>query len=668
MSSPSPASSPPATNSTAPPPTTTVTTPPPTPSTTAPPPTPTTPSAPPPTTPALTPPAPAPPPSTPSTPTTTPPPSSSPSPPAPPGTPPSTKSPPSSGGSKPSPTSATGSGSGDKSPSSSSSGSGSGNGNGGSSGISTGVVVGIAIAGVAVLVIISIICVCCNRKKKRRRDDYGVGGEGYYVPPPPPPTHPAPPKDGHYGVQGQNWQQNYPPPAEHYQVPKPPPPPPAAIPPRPPPRPPSPQPPPAAAAFMSNAGGSGSSIGSENQIPPPSPGLSLGFSKSTFTYDELAMATDNFAEDNLLGQGGFGYVHKGILPNGKEVAVKSLKSGSGQGEREFQAEVEIISRVHHKHLVSLVGYCITGSHRLLVYEFVPNSTMEFHLHGKGNTTMDWPTRLRIALGSAKGLAYLHEDCHPKIIHRDIKAANILLNNKFEAMVADFGLAKLSSDVNTHVSTRVMGTFGYLAPEYAASGKLTDKSDVFSFGVMLLELITGHRPVDPAHTYMEDSLVDWARPLLTRSLEENNFDSLVDPHLKNNFNPNEMARMVACAAACVRHSARRRPRMSQVVRALEGEVSLSDLNEGMRPGQSSMYSSYGSSDYESGQYKEDMKRFRQVALASQDYGSSEYGGTTSEYGMYPSGSSSEGPSRQTTREMEMGKMKGDSRGFSGSSAS
>ncbi|XP_021741525.1 proline-rich receptor-like protein kinase PERK1 [Chenopodium quinoa] len=705
MSSPAPATSPPVTNTTTPPPAPSTTPPP----TAAPPPTTTptpSPPAPPPSTPATSPPpssstpATSPPPTSPTSPpptTSSPaPPTDTPSPPAPPGETPSPPSPPSGGGGgRSSPTSPSGggspsppsrsstSGSTPSSGSSPGSSSGSGSDSGGGNGISTGTVVGIAIAGVVVLVILSIICVCCaKKKKKRRRDEYG--GEGYYIPPPPPHA-PIGPKDGPYAVQAQQWQQNYPPPVEHYQVPKPPPPPAA---PQRPPRPPSPQPPPPPpppAPFMSSGGGSGSSFGSEYPLPPPSPGLSLGFVKSPFSYEELAMATNGFSEDNLLGQGGFGYVHKGILPNGKEVAVKSLKAGSGQGEREFQAEVEIISRVHHKHLVSLVGYCITGAHRLLVYEFVPNGTMEFHLHGKGQPTMEWPTRLRIALGAAKGLAYLHEDCHPKIIHRDIKAANILLDNKFEAMVADFGLAKLSSDVNTHISTRVMGTFGYLAPEYASSGKLTDKSDVFSFGVMLLELITGRRPVDPTNAYMDDSLVDWARPLLTRALEENNFDSLVDPHLQNNYNPNEMARMVACAAASVRHSARRRPRMSQVVRALEGEVSLSDLNEGIRPGHSSIYSSYGSSDYDTSQYKDDMKKFRQMALQSTEYGSSEYGGTTSEYGMYPSGSSSEAQSRQTTREMkgdskgfsegqsrpttremEMGKMKGDSRGFSGSS--
>lgn len=144
----------------------------------------------------------------------------------------------------------------------------------------------------------------------------------------------------------------------------------------------SPQPPPPPPAYISSSGGSGFSAGSDGTPRrPPSPGMSLGFTKSTFSYEELAMATDAFSDANLLGQGGFGYVHRGVLPNGKEVAVKQLKAGSGQGEREFQAEVEIISRVHHKHLVSLVGYCITGDKMMLVYEFVPNNTLEFHLHG-----------------------------------------------------------------------------------------------------------------------------------------------------------------------------------------------------------------------------------------------------------------------------------------------
>ncbi|XP_009594845.1 proline-rich receptor-like protein kinase PERK1 [Nicotiana tomentosiformis] len=686
MSSPTPVTAPaptsPPSNSTSPPPATPAQAPPPaspTPPATAPPPatpaqapppaTPTPPAtAPPPATPAQ-----APPPSTPTPPAATPPAASaSPPPPTTPAPPTTPSTPPS--GSPPSPPSTT------PSPPSGSSPSPPARGNsppvpsgrtpvpsrggspsppvlspppsdGGSNGISTGTVVGIAIGGVVILAVLSLLFIFC-KKKKRRNDD------NYYVPPPPPQGVKAEPHGGHM----QHWQQNAPPAADHFVTmpPKPSPPPPGAL--RPshaPVRAPSPQP------YMSSTGTSSNYSGSEVALPPPSPGMALGFSQSTFTYEELVRATDGFSDANLLGQGGFGYVHKGVLPNGREVAVKQLKAGSGQGEREFQAEVEIISRVHHKHLVSLVGYCITGAQRMLVYEFVPNNTMEFHLHGKGRPPLDWPTRLKIALGSAKGLAYLHEDCQPKIIHRDIKAANILIDFNFEAKVADFGLAKLTSDVNTHVSTRVMGTFGYLAPEYASSGKLTDRSDVFSFGVMLLELITGRRPVDSNPSFTEDSLVDWARPLLTRALEDEKFDALVDRRIENDYNHNEMARMVACAAACVRHSAKRRPRMTQVLRALEGAVSLSDLNEGIKPGHSTVYSSYTSSDYDALQYNEDMKKFRKMALAtSQEYESSgQYSNPTSEYGLYPSGSSSEG---QRTREMEMDKMKKDSKGFSGSS--
>ncbi|KAH1057207.1 hypothetical protein J1N35_035272 [Gossypium stocksii] len=637
--------SPPSTNSTSPPPSLAASPPPSTSST----PPPATPSAPPPsTTPSPpTPSASSPPPSSSTSPSTpTPPLSSSPSPPS-----PSTSTTPRGSGTPSRPPPSRSSGNPSRPPPSRSSGTPSRPSppSGSSNGVSTGLVIGIAIGGVGILLVLSLFCICCKKNSRRRRRD----DESYYMPPLPPG-----PKDDPYGGQHYRVQQNPPPPVNQSSaVPtKPSPPPVTAW------RPQAMPPPP---LFMSSSGGSGSNYsGSENPLPPPSPGIVLGFSKNRFTHEELARATDGFSDTNLLGQGGFGYVHRGVLPNGKQVAVKQLKAGSGQGEREFHTEVEIISRVHHKHLVSLVGYCISGTTRMLVYEFVPNNTLEFHLHGKGRLTMDWPTRMRIALGSAKGLAYLHEDCHPKIIHRDIKAANILLDFKFEAKVADFGLAKFSSDANTHVSTRVMGTFGYLAPEYASSGKLTDKSDVFSFGVMLLELITGHRPV--GSSYREDSLVDWARPLLTRAMEDGNYDSLADPKLQKEYNHNEMTRMVACAAACVRHSARRRPRMSQIVRALEGDASLSDLNEGVTPGQSSVYSSYESSYYDTNQYNEDMKRFRRMALDTQEYAaSSEYSEATSEYGLYPSGSSYEG---QTTREMEMRKMMKNSQGFSGNSTS
>eukprot|EP00253_Pinus_taeda_P009422 PITA_09422 len=199
---------------------------------------------------------------------------------------------------------------------------------------------------------------------------------------------------------------------------------------------------------------------------------------------------------------------RGQLPDGQVVAVKQLKVGGGQGELEFQAEVEIIGRVHHRNLVSLVGYCITDSQRLLIYEYVPNGSLEQHLHGKGRPVMDWAMRSKIAIGSARGLAYLHEDCHPRIIHQDIKSSNILLDNNFEARVSDFGLAKLARDTYTHGTTRVMGKLGYLAPEYISSGKLTERSDVYSFGVLLLELVTGRRPFDTSQPVGNESLVDW----------------------------------------------------------------------------------------------------------------------------------------------------------------
>ncbi|GFP99917.1 proline-rich receptor-like protein kinase perk1 [Phtheirospermum japonicum] len=403
----------------------------------------------------------------------------------------------------------------------------------------------------------------------------------------------------------------------------------------------------------------GNSHGPPKPTPPPGissnphPKTGVAFTKTTFTYEELALATENFSGANLLGQGGFGYVHKGVLCDGKVVAIKQLKIGSGQGEREFQAEVETISRVNHKHLVSLVGHCMSGIQRLLVYEYVSNRTLEFHLHGKGRPPVSWATRMKIALGSAKGLAYLHEDCQPKIIHRDIKSSNILLDENFEAKVADFGLARLYSETDTHVSTRVMGTFGYLAPEYALTGKLTYKSDVFSFGVVLLELITGRRPIDRSQNYLDDNIIDWARPLLTQALEDNNFDSVADPKLQKDYNSIEMARMVTCASVCVRHLARRRPRMSQIVLALKGNLPLEELKEGIQPGHSGVYDSYGSSDYDASydtaHYKEDLIKFRKMALESIDHNTSEYSGPTSDFGRQPSGSSSEGLSNIQQRQ-------------------
>ncbi|GMJ08229.1 hypothetical protein HRI_004492100 [Hibiscus trionum] len=336
----------------------------------------------------------------------------------------------------------------------------------------------------------------------------------------------------------------------------------------------------------------------------PETGFIAG-SKTLFTYEELMEMTDGFARENIIGEGGFGCVYKGRLPDGRFVAVKRLKAGSGQGDREFKAEVEIISRIHHRHLVSLVGYCIAENQRLLIYDFVGNQTLEHHLHGKDMPVLEWPKRVKIAVGAAKGLAYLHEDCQPRIIHRDIKSANILLEDDFEAQVADFGLARLNDTSQTHVSTRVMGTFGYLAPEYASSGKLTDRSDVFSFGVVLLELITGRKPVDPTQPLGEESLVEWARPRLIQALESGDYSELIDPRLGKRYVESEMLTMIEAAGACVRHSATKRPRMALVVRALDFEGS--DLSNGVKVGDST--------SYDSGKYSDEISIFRRMAFGS-----------------------------------------------------
>ncbi|XP_027914071.1 proline-rich receptor-like protein kinase PERK9 isoform X2 [Vigna unguiculata] len=351
-----------------------------------------------------------------------------------------------------------------------------------------------------------------------------------------------------------------------------------------------------------------SGSGSDVVYTPSDPG-GLGHSRSWFSYEELIKATNGFSSQNLLGEGGFGCVYKGHLPDGREIAVKQLKIGGGQGEREFKAEVEIISRIHHRHLVSLVGYCIEDNRRLLVYDYVPNNTLYFHLHGENQPVLEWANRVKIAAGAARGLTYLHEDCNPRIIHRDIKSSNILLDFNYEAKVSDFGLAKLALDANTHITTRVMGTFGYVAPEYASSGKLTEKSDVYSFGVVLLELITGRKPVDVSQPLGDESLVEWARPLLSHAIDTEEFSSLADPRLEKNYIESELYCMIEVAAACVRHSASKRPRMGQVVRAFDS-LGGSDLTNGMQLGESEVF--------DSAQQSEEIRLFRRMAFGSQNY--------------------------------------------------
>ncbi|KAG5514721.1 hypothetical protein RHGRI_035946 [Rhododendron griersonianum] len=232
----------------------------------------------------------------------------------------------------------------------------------------------------------------------------------------------------------------------------------------------------------------------------------------TFTFRELASATKNFRQECLLGEGGFGRVYKGQLEKtGQIVAVKQLDRNGFQGNREFLVEVLMLSLLHHQNLVNLIGYCADGDQRLLVYEYMPLGSLEDHLLdlSSGQRPLDWFTRIKIGLGAAKGLEYLHDKANPPVIYRDLKSSNILLDREFNAKLSDFGLAKLGPvGDKTHVSSRVMGTYGYCAPEYQRTGQLTVKSDVYSFGVVLLELITGRRAIDTTRQTGEQNLVSW----------------------------------------------------------------------------------------------------------------------------------------------------------------
>ncbi|KAJ6739072.1 hypothetical protein OIU74_003936 [Salix koriyanagi] len=211
-----------------------------------------------------------------------------------------------------------------------------------------------------------------------------------------------------------------------------------------------------------------------------------------YSLKELEIATRGFAEENVIGEGGYGVVYRGVLQDGSVVAVKNLLNNKGQAEKEFKVEVEVIGKVRHKNLVRLIGYCAEGASRMLVYEYVDNGNLEQWLHGDVGpvSPLTWDIRMNIAIGTAKGLAYLHEGLEPKVVHRDVKSSNILLDRKWNPKVSDFGLAKLLGSEASYVTTRVMGTFGYVSPDYASTGMLNEGSDVYSFGVLLMELITG----------------------------------------------------------------------------------------------------------------------------------------------------------------------------------
>ncbi|KAJ8484955.1 hypothetical protein OPV22_017440 [Ensete ventricosum] len=290
-------------------------------------------------------------------------------------------------------------------------------------------------------------------------------------------------------------------------------------------------------------------------------------SVKTFSLAEMEKATNRFDDLKIIGEGGFGRVYEGTLEDGTRVAIKVLKRDDQEGNREFLAEVEMLSRLHHRNLIKLLGIC-TEEHNCLVYELVPSGSVESHLHGadKETAVLNWNTRLKIALGAARGLAYLHEDSSPRVIHRDFKSSNILLEDDFTPKVSDFGLARTAmGEGNEYISTRVMGTFGYVAPEYAMTGHLLVKSDVYSYGVVLLELLTGRKPVDMLRPPGQENLVTWARPLLT---SRDGLESIIDPSLGNDIPFDSLAKVAAIASMCVQPEVDQRPFMGEVVQALK----------------------------------------------------------------------------------------------------
>ncbi|XXG61803.1 hypothetical protein AAC387_Pa05g0322 [Persea americana] len=318
-----------------------------------------------------------------------------------------------------------------------------------------------------------------------------------------------------------------------------------------------------------------SSVASSMPLSLTSTMATCMLSVKTFTLAELGKATDKFSSDRILGEGGFGRVYHGIMEDGSEAAVKLLRRDDQSGDREFIVEVEMLSRLHHRNLVELIGICIEDHTRCLVYEVVRNGSVESHLHGidKRKGSLDWDARMKIALGAARGLAYLHEDSNPRVIHRDFKASNILLEDDFTPKVSDFGLAREASEGSQHISTRVMGTFGYVAPEYAMTGHLLVKSDVYSYGVVLLELLSGRKPVDMSQPQGQENLVTWARPLLTT---REGLEQLVDPSLCGNYNFDNMAKVAAIALMCVHPEVTQRPFMGEVVQALK--LVYNDMDE------------------------------------------------------------------------------------------
>uniref|UniRef100_A0A0E0N457 non-specific serine/threonine protein kinase n=1 Tax=Oryza rufipogon TaxID=4529 RepID=A0A0E0N457_ORYRU len=298
-----------------------------------------------------------------------------------------------------------------------------------------------------------------------------------------------------------------------------------------------------------------------------------------FTFDEMAAATNDFTDSAQVGQGGYGKVYKGNLTDGTAVAIKRAHEGSLQGSKEFCTEIELLSRLHHRNLVSLVGYCDEEDEQMLVYEFMPNGTLRDHLSAKSRRPLNFSQRIHIALGAAKGILYLHTEADPPIFHRDVKASNILLDSKFVAKVADFGLSRLAPvpDVDgtmpAHISTVVKGTPGYLDPEYFLTHKLTDKSDVYSLGVVLLELLTGMKPIQHGKNIVRE---------VNTAYQSGEIAGVIDERISSSSSPECVARLASLAVKCCKDETDARPSMADVVRELDAIRSALPEGEELLP--------------------------------------------------------------------------------------
>ncbi|KAL7206691.1 hypothetical protein ACSBR2_019414 [Camellia fascicularis] len=317
----------------------------------------------------------------------------------------------------------------------------------------------------------------------------------------------------------------------------------------------------------SNVSGGSQSETTTSSSAVSAEGMNIGWGR-WYSLKELEIATRGFAVENVIGEGGYGIVYRGVLHDASVVAVKSLLNNKGQAEKEFKVEVEAIGKVRHKNLVGLVGFCAEGARRLLVYEYIDNGNLEQWLHGDVGpvSPLTWDIRMRIAVGTAKGLAYLHEGLEPKVVHRDVKSSNILLDRKWNAKVSDFGLAKLLGPEKSYVTTRVMGTFGYVSPEYANTGMLNEGSDVYSFGVLLMEIITGRSPVDYSRAPGEMNLVDWFKGMVASRRGE----EVVDPLIQVQPSPRALKRVLLVCLRCIDLDANKRPKMGQIVHMLEAD--------------------------------------------------------------------------------------------------